>query len=84
MLNGCLNSIITLRQIVNVAVPHPFLPILAVSGIDDDIKIFHPCAAHSFLSPLPVSSDLSVLYPERRVRLLIPEMTLTLGATSIP
>lgn len=29
-------------QIVNVAVAHPTLPILAVSGIDDDIKIFHP------------------------------------------
>lgn len=44
-------------QIVNVACPHPFLPILAVSGIDDDIKIFHPCALPSLDSLAPVVSQ---------------------------
>jgi hypothetical protein len=30
------------RAVVNVALPHPDLPILAVSGIDSSIKIFAP------------------------------------------
>ena len=43
--------------VVNVLEPHPFYPYLAVSGLDNDVKLF-----------MPVSEDYVDLKPHAKVR----------------
>ncbi|KAG9292705.1 hypothetical protein G9A89_008293 [Geosiphon pyriformis] len=38
------NILIGDKKVVNCIQPHPFFPIMCTSGIDNDVKIWYPCA----------------------------------------
>ncbi|CAG8463613.1 6420_t:CDS:2 [Ambispora leptoticha] len=43
-----INLLIGDRKVVNCIQPHPYLPILCTSGIDNDVKIWQPCADEEY------------------------------------
>eukprot|EP00004_Rigifila_ramosa_P012128 TRINITY_DN260_c0_g1_i11.p1 TRINITY_DN260_c0_g1~~TRINITY_DN260_c0_g1_i11.p1 ORF type:complete len:315 (-),score=65.23 TRINITY_DN260_c0_g1_i11:23-967(-) len=51
-------------MIVNCVEPHPYFPVLAVSGIDDDIKIFEP----SGTNPCHIQSYYGIINANARER----------------
>lgn len=62
-------------QIVNCVCPHPFRPLLAVSGIDNDVKMFSPAGApapsnHTCIPFDDVPDLASALLEARQLRLL--------------
>lgn len=49
------------RHVVNCLQPHPFLPYLATSGIDYDVKLWAPLAEDASFDPETAEKVLGIL-----------------------
>eukprot|EP00088_Acartia_fossae_P049630 TRINITY_DN5482_c0_g1_i10.p1 TRINITY_DN5482_c0_g1~~TRINITY_DN5482_c0_g1_i10.p1 ORF type:complete len:471 (-),score=116.51 TRINITY_DN5482_c0_g1_i10:340-1752(-) len=66
------------RHVVNRVRPHPFLPILASSGIDHDVKIWAPTSSESNIS---IDEDVSIVTRRNEVMLEETRDTITVPAS---